>query len=397
MKIRSIGIAGAAVLVTASLAACGSSSGGHDGKTYNVLVMGGLSAKIGILADNSGTSVAAAKASVDYANAHGGVDGKHVTLTVIDDQSDPTVAVTKLRAALAQNKPDLVLNSGPSTVAAATLPILNAQHILSMNIGPTATSSNPADFPLNFDISAGAAAQLAGYKPYLQSKGYKSVAILHGNSAYGQTYGTSAESVLKADGFTVTSNQEYDVTALDMTPQLQALQASKPDALIIDAYGAPLGYILKGVAKLGWNVPLIGNTSVTATNLTGDVPPNGLVGTADVKNLVMQAPVAAKYDASATAVNDAVQGMLKYGPLKASFVLAANYDALPLVMAAADAAKSTDATAIAKELINPTVLANAHTVMFANYGFTATSHSVQNVASGYTFIAPSVMKNSQFQ
>lgn len=400
MKIRLIGIASSAVVMTMALAACGSSSGSNGdnagGGTYKVLIMGGVSAQ-GILADNSSTAIEAAKAGIDYANANGGVDGKKVTYTVLDDQSDPTVAVTKLRAAIQQDKPDLVINSGPSTIPAATLPILNAAHILSMNMGPTATSSDPTQFPLNFDIAAGATTQLSAYAPYLQQKGYKSVAILHGNSAYGESFGSSAAKALSAAGFKVTANQEYDVKALDMTPQLQSIQATHPDAVIVDAYGAPLGYVLKGVTKLAWNVPLIGNTSVSATGLTGAEPPKGLVGTPDVANLVMQVPTAAKYDPNATAVNDAVAAMLKYGPIKASFVLAANYDALPLVKAAADAAKSTDPDAIAKQLVNPDVLKNAHTVMFKNYGYTATLHTPQNVAADYSFIAPSVMKNGQFQ
>ncbi|MFT4082126.1 MAG: ABC transporter substrate-binding protein [Nocardioides sp.] len=399
MKIRLMAVASTALLA-AALAGCGSGSGsssnGSGDDVYRVIVMGGVSAE-GVLADQSQTSIAAAKASVDYANANGGVDGEKVTVTVIDDKSDPTTAVTKLRAAIAKQKPDLVLNSGPSTVAEATLPILNQNHILSMNIGPTETSSDASKYPLNFDIAAGASEQLDAYASYFKEKGYKSVAILHGNSAYGETFGSSAEKTLTAAGVKVTGNKEYDTTALDMTSQLEALESTDPDALVIDAYGAPLGYVLKGVAKLGWDIPMIGNTSVSATNLTGAKPPTGLVGTSEVKNLVMQVPKSAKHDSSATAVNAAVKGMLKYGEIKSSFVLAANYDALPLVMAAADAAGSTDADKVAEKLVDSSVLKSAKTVIFPDYGFTSSVHAPQGVSGNYIFISPSVLKNGQFQ
>jgi branched-chain amino acid transport system substrate-binding protein len=395
MKFRLAAVAGSAVLATA-LTGCGSDSSASGSDVYRVYILGGVSAQ-GILGDNSQTSIAAAKASVDWANANGGVDGKDVEITVIDDKSDPSTAVTKLRAAIAKEKPDLVLNSGPSTVAEATLPILNQNKILSMNIGPTATSADASKFPLNFDVAAGATAQLSAYKPYLDSKGYKSVAILHGNSAYGESYGTSAEKTLAGEGFKVTANKEYDVTALDMTAQLQAIKSTNPDVLIIDAYGAPLGYVLKGVAKLGWEVPMIGNTSVSATNLTGTLPPDGLVGTDQVKNLVMQVPASVKYDAANTAVNDAVKGILKYGEIRSTLVLASNYDAMPLVKAAADSVKSTDAAKIAKALTDASVLDSAETITFPNYGFTATEHDPQNVAGSYVFISPSELKNGQFQ
>lgn len=396
MKIRLMAAASAAALAVV-LAGCGSDSGGSDssGGDYHVVVLGGLSAE-GVLADNASTSVNAAKASVDFANDNGGVDGKKVTIEVIDDKGDPTTAVSKLREVIAKDKPDLVLNSGPSTIADATLPILNQNHILSFNIGPTATSSDPSAFPLNFDIAADASEQLNGYLPYIQKQGYKSVAIIHGNSAYGETFGKSAEQALTDGGVEVPANKEYDVTALDMTPQLEAIKATDPDAMLVDAYGAPLGYILKGVAKLGWDVRMIGNTSVSATSLTGTKPPDGVVGTDEAKNLVMEVPSAARYDASDAPVNDAVKRMLKYGPIKSSLILGYNYDTLPLVMAAADAAKSTDPEKLAAELVKPEVLDAAKTALLDNYGFTSERHAPQDVSSQYVFIPPSVLKDGQF-
>src|SRR5690348_1213741 len=175
---------GAAVAMT--LAGCGSGGGSSasGGGDFNLIVMGGLSAP-GVLADNASTSVDAARAGADYVNAHGGVNGKQVHVTVIDAKADPTTAVTKLRAAISSHKPDAVVDSGPSTVAAAILPILNQNHILSFNLGPTPDSADPSKFPLNFDISVDAPDQLSAYVPYFQEKGYKSVAVLHGNDAYG--------------------------------------------------------------------------------------------------------------------------------------------------------------------------------------------------------------------
>lgn len=401
MKMRTVLTAGIAALA-AALAGCSSSGndnsggGGGSGGQYHVIVMGGLSAQ-GVLADNASTSVNAARAGADYVNDHGGVLGKKVVVKVIDAQADPTTAVTKLRAAIAEQKPDVVIDSGPSNVAAAILPILNQNKILSFNMGPTADSADPSKFPLNFDVAVGAAEQLKAYVPYFQDKGYKSVAILHGNSAYGVTYGKSAADVLSKAGIKVTANEQYDVTSLDMTPQLQKIQSSKPDAMVLDAYGAPLGYVLKGVSKLGMDTPIIGNTSVSATNLTGLKPPDGLVGTPEVKNLVMEVLSSVKYDASATKVNDAVQRMLKYGPIKASLVLAPTYDALPLVAAAAKAANSTDAAKIAKSLEDPNVTKSADTTMLSPYTFSSTNHAPTEASTNYTFIAPSPIKNGQFQ
>ncbi|MFE7244046.1 ABC transporter substrate-binding protein [Streptomyces sp. NPDC057580] len=399
MKIRLTTTVCATAALALVLAGCGSDSGGSASSgtgDYRVLVLGGLSAD-GVLADNAATSVNSAKASVDFANELGGVGGRKVTIEVIDDAADPTAAVTKLRAAISKGKPDLVLNSGPSTVAEATLPILNQNKILSFNIGPTETSSDPAKFPLNFDLSPGPGDQIAAYIPYLKEKGYAKVGILHGNSSYGEAYGAASEKAYAQEGVDVTANKEYDVAALDMTAQVEAIKATRPDALVLDAYGAPLGYVLKSIEKVGWDIPVIGNTSVAATGLISTPPPSGVLGTDQVKNLLMQVYASTKHDASATAVNEAVARMKKHGPIKATLILAYNYDALPLVVAAAEAAGSTDAGKIAKALETPAVQDKAKTAIINHYGFTSEAHHPSDIQKEFAFIPPSAIKDGQYQ
>src|SRR5580698_8695607 len=172
---RSLLPAVAAVAAAVSVAACsssgttaasntggsGSSSQQSSSTPYRVMVTGGLSAQ-GVLAANSETSVLAAKAGAKEINASGGIDGHQVVLTVSDDAGSATTAVTNLLNAIhSGSKPDLYLNSGPSTVAAAVLPILKANNILSFNIGPTSNSATA--FPLNFDLSPGPADYIKGF------------------------------------------------------------------------------------------------------------------------------------------------------------------------------------------------------------------------------------------
>ena len=396
MKTRLFKVVGGLAALAMVAAGCASEDASGSDSEYHVLVLGGISAE-GVLADNASTSVLSAKAGVDLVNKNGGIDGKKVTIKVVDDQADPTVAVTKLREAIAKAKPDLVLNSGPSTVADATLPILKQNNILSFNIGPTATSADPKAFPLNFDLSASAQNQLDAFPPYFAEKGYKKVGILHGSSSYGEVYGAAAEKTFKAAGVNVVANEEYDVAALDMTAQLEAIRAKSPDALVLDAYGAPLGYVLKGVEKLGWNIPIIGNTSVAATGLISTAPPSGVLGTPAVKNLVMQVYKSTAHDDKATDVNDLVARMKAIDPIKATLIVAYNNDALALVQAAADKAKSTDATKLAEALLDPKVLESATTAVIDTYRFSADSHAANPSADEFAFIAPGPLKDGQFQ
>jgi branched-chain amino acid transport system substrate-binding protein len=400
---RRLLLATSVVLAAAlSAAACSSSSStpaaGTDSSSapFRVMVTGGLSAT-GVLAANAETSVLAVQAGAKVINKEGGIDGRKVVVTVSNDAGDPTTAVTNLLNAIhSGNSPDLYLNSGPSTIPAATLPILTSNHILSFNMGPTADSFDPAKFPYNFDVATGPTDALKGFVLTMKDDGYKTVGIIHGNDAYGSVFGADAASAFQAAGFKITSNQAYDVTALSMIPQLQAIQATKPDVLIMDGYGAPVGYLLKGLQQLGWNVPILGDTSVSATSLVSTPPPTGYEGSSLVKNLKIEVNQSTVYSPSATLVNQAVKAMTSLGKIESTLILAFNYDALPLVAAAAKYEHSTTTAALAAALVKPAVQAAAKTAILSRYNFTVTNHSPQPSPGEWAFISPTLIVNGQY-
>ncbi len=238
------------------------------------------------LAPNAQTAEAAAKAAVAYINSHGGVLGHPVELTVEDDGGDPTTGITKLESAInSGNKPAIFLQADASSEAAAELPILAQNHIVSFNEAPTATSGDPTKFPENFDLSPSTPNYAAAFCPYVKAHGGKSVAILHGNDAYGDPLAQAEAAACKSDGVTVTGTQQFELTSLDMTPQLEALQSGHPDYLLLQAYGPPAGYVLQDIQKLGWNVPILGDDSVMVSPVITSPPPSGQLGSPTETNL----------------------------------------------------------------------------------------------------------------
>jgi len=361
-----------------------------------VIVFGGVGAE-GVLADNATTSVTSAHASAAAVNEAGGVLGREVEIIDIDDTGDPTVAVTKLREVLAEEEEIVAAaNSGPSPIADATLPILAEEGILSFNIAPTSDSDDPAVNPYNFDLSPAPADYIRGFLPTMEEEGYEKVAILNGDDPYGNEFAAQGETIFSEEGYEVTEVRNFDTESLDMTPQLSALEATDPDVLVLDAYGAPVLYVLEGLEKLGWDVPVLGNNSVTASPATSTEAPTGLLGTDLVDNLRMQAFNSTVKDSDDTETVEAVEQMVDAGEIRSTLILAYNYDTMWLIKQAAEDAQSLEAEDLAAALEKQEVQQAADTVILQNYNFTADSHSPQPDADEFQFISPGPLVNGQF-
>lgn len=377
--------------------ASGAGDDGGDDGPLKVIVFGGVGAE-GVLANNANTSVTAAQASAKAVNDAGGILGRQIELVLIDDTADPTVAVTKLREELAKGDPIIAAtNSGPSTIADATIPILTEEKILSFNIGPTADSADPSVHPYNFDMSPSPADYIRGFLPTMKDEGYEKVAIIHGSSAYSETFGAMAEDIFSEEGFEITGVQGFDNEALDMTGQIDSLMSGDPDLLVMDAYGAPTTYVLEGVEKLGWDIPILANNSVSASPATSTEPPTGLLGTDRVKNLRMQVFHSTVFDPSDEQAVAAVELMAETGPIESTLILGYNYDTMWLLKAAAEDAGSFDVEALTASLEKTEVQEAAETVILKKYNFTADGHSAAPAPEEFRFVAPSPVVNGQFQ
>jgi branched-chain amino acid transport system substrate-binding protein len=393
-------IVGLSVAVAGALAlsACGTSGGSSTGSTsspFIVMISGGSSA--GASTDQLLAGVIAAKAGVQEVNATGGIDGHQVELINSTDDVQPTTALTNLRAQIAKQKPNAYLVATGASISAAVAGALKQNNILFMDSGDAVPTNQPKSNPLAFHVVAPIQVVVSGYVPELKAKGYKRIGILHSDDAYGTPWGQLAGSVFKQAGFDVVGNVQFSSTSLDMTSQLLALRADNPDVIAFDGYGAPVGYVLKGLQTLGWNVPVLGDTAVTATPLVSSDPPSGLVGTSQVKNLLIEVGKSDVYDASATAVNNAVKRLkaLGFGKTGASLTLADNYDALLLLQAAGNHAKSIDPQKIAQALEDPAVTQSVPTVVSSGYSYSATSHDPAVPANVYTFVTPGVVVDGQ--
>ncbi|MGN7860914.1 ABC transporter substrate-binding protein [Microbacterium sp. 22303] len=205
------------------------------------------------------------EAGADAVNAAGGIDGRQIEVVVADDGLDPAKATTLLQEQLDKGPIDLAIPGSVSNVGLAMIAALTREKIIST--GQQATLADSEKYPYHFGMVVPNPLQVdAQIEQVIADVDPKKVAILNANDANGQAVGTAYEEGFKDKGIEV-AHQEFGTTDVDMTAQLQSLQAENPDVLILQGYGAVAGYTLQSRTKLGWDIPTYGHADYGTTDL----------------------------------------------------------------------------------------------------------------------------------
>ena len=174
--------------------------------------------------------------ATSYLNAHGGIMGRKIQISLADDASDNGQAVNIVRG-FGQNS-NIPIAIAPTyqpnfeaacTVASSMgLPIVGAQS------APLTKAQNPKGecFVDTSDLNTQIAAALSTLK-----KNYKvhSVALLYDSTnAYVSEFNSVIESLVQKAGMTISSDQSVTAGQPDFGPQITKLLAGKPGAIVPD-------------------------------------------------------------------------------------------------------------------------------------------------------------------
>jgi branched-chain amino acid transport system substrate-binding protein len=229
-----------ALLAGAALAGCGSgsgvSSGGLAAKAPIVicgdLALSGPYAQIGET-DNWG-----ATAYFRHINATGGIDGHKVDYIVQNNQSSASQAGLIARKCVLSEHAKVIIGPESGADTEAALPIAIAYHTILISLSSGwQTNGYPASeltswgFPGFYDVFY--EDQLASVQKLIVPRHYTRVALLEDNCGpVCLANQGSVQALAKQYGFQLVSTQIDPVGATDVTPQVLALLAAKPQIIL---------------------------------------------------------------------------------------------------------------------------------------------------------------------
>jgi branched-chain amino acid transport system substrate-binding protein len=387
------------------VAACGGGTPtGSSTDNSKPFVLGVTLSWSGAFGTNGPAQVGAFQTAADHINSTGGILGRKVKVVFRDDQSDVNKTVLAIQDLMDNEHADAVWPESVSAFITAALPFVTQHKLISFDVGSV---NDPQKFPYNFqmgvvkpqDVSANIAALTALPTMVPGTPQLKKIAVASTNDANGQLYANSAESQLKAKGFTETTKVLFSTGLADLTVQVKQLQASNPDAVIVHVFGPDVGTFMKAVRDVGWkSVVIVGDPGTTPfIDLQAVVPKEvqGQLYFPQYKNASRE---------GSTADSPFIQSLLTHGPILSMTSAGLVADALYYMRWAFNKAGSADTDKVKTILegvgkLQASDLPQDLVFFTGNPGYSATDHSCggADITSLYALSKVSPLVNGTFQ
>ncbi len=220
--------------------------------------------KIGILTPLTGDVASwgemqkrATELALEKVNSLGGVKGQKVKVVYEDDQATPKVGVNAFQKLTQVDKVPIVVGSPASNVTLAVAPIANQAKVVLLSSGSTATEVGKAG-PYVFRIMPSDEVQSSIMADWTWELGYRKVAIIYEENAWGRGLMDAFTKDFPAKGGTVVTIQAVDPGATDFRTQLAKIKTLESDAIYAPLYTRGAGLMTKQARELGLKQQILG-------------------------------------------------------------------------------------------------------------------------------------------
>ena len=210
-----------------------------------------------------------ADAYFKYVNAKGGVNGRTITNTIVDDAYNPAQTVQAARKLVEQDKVFAIFNALGTEHNDAIREYLNANKVpqLFSATGATKFGTEAAKYPytIGFQPSYQAEGWVLG-KYLARTQGTAKVAVLFQNDDYGKDLLNGLKRGIQRSNVKVVAAEPYEVTASDVQAQVAKLKGAGASVFAIFATPkfAIQAYVFAN--RLAWRPKLVLNNAVSSAS-----------------------------------------------------------------------------------------------------------------------------------
>ena len=205
--------------------------------------------------ENGKSYAQGAAAAVAMLNDQKGLSGHTVKLAVCDSQNQEQQAVICTKRLIAQDHAGVLIGAGSTPQTIAISPTAEAAHVPLFAMAGGESAYTPVK-PWVFKGLAGNPDQIPPAFRLVAARGWKRIAIIHDNGAYGRDIEKFMLRSAEADHLDLVANEVYAPSDTDMTAQVLRIRDAKPDVVMNYALTVPAGAaIAKKLQQVGMKVP----------------------------------------------------------------------------------------------------------------------------------------------
>jgi branched-chain amino acid transport system substrate-binding protein len=217
---------------------------------------------------------------VDEINEQGGVNGRKINLKIEDSAYDPKKAVLAAQKLVNQDKIFAMVGHIGTAQNLAAMPVQFEKNVINFFPVTAAREMYEPFHRLKYSFAATYYDQMRTAVPKLaKEKGAKKVCTMYQDDEFGLEVMRGAEDGLKAAGMALAEKTTYKRGATDFSSQIQRLQASGCDMVVLGTIIRETIGAIGTARKLGYNPTFIGS-SAAYTDLIhklGGPAMNGLI------------------------------------------------------------------------------------------------------------------------
>jgi branched-chain amino acid transport system substrate-binding protein len=220
-----------------------------------------------------------------YVNDKGGVFGREITFTYLDDGYDPGRAVNNTIRLIQQEQVLAVFSSLGTSNNLAVRKLLNDAKVpqLYVSSGATTFGRDYRKYPWTIGYIPPYSEEGELYGRYaLKNVKKPKIAVLYQNDDYGRDLLAGLKRGLGSKTKSIVASVGYDPTSADVQPQVTQLKASKANVLMVFAFGKFSLQAFNAVSRLNWKPQIFVNDVSSASALMAIVPQKAANGSISI-------------------------------------------------------------------------------------------------------------------
>ena len=220
-----------------------------------------------------------------YVNAKGGVFGRKIKFTYLDDGYDPGRAVNNTIRLVQQEQVFAMFSSLGTSNNLAVRKLLNDAKVpqLFVSAGATTFGRDYKKYPWTIGYIPPYSEEGEIYGQYVVKNIKKpKIAVLYQDDDYGRDLLAGLKRGLGKKASAIVAKVGYDPTSTDVQPQVTQLKASKANVFMVFAFGKFSLQAFNAVSRLGWKPQIFVNDVSSASALMEIVPQKAANGSISI-------------------------------------------------------------------------------------------------------------------